>query len=91
MKAMHCYVTGLVQGVFFREGSARQARLLGLTGWVRNLRDGRVELYAMGEESALREMRQWLYEGPPGAEVDLLECRDDSELSEGLDDFRVLR
>jgi acylphosphatase len=91
MKAMHCYVSGLVQGVFFREGSARQARALGLNGWVRNLRDGRVEFYAMGEEAALLEMKQWLQEGPPMAEVDQLECRDNADLTESLNDFRVLR
>lgn len=91
MKAMHCYVSGLVQGVFFRESSARQARALGLNGWVRNLRDGRVEFYAIGEEAALREMRYWLQEGPPMAEVDQLECRDDVALAEGMNDFRVLR
>ena len=91
MMAMHCYVSGLVQGVFFRESSARQARVLGLNGWVRNLRDGRVEFYAMGEETALLEMKKWLWEGPPIAEVDQLECRDDAALTEGLNDFRVLR
>jgi len=91
MKAMHCYVSGLVQGVFFRESSARQARVLGLSGWVRNLRDGRVEFYATGREAALLEMKQWLLEGPPMAEVDQLECRDDVAVTEGLNDFRVLR
>jgi acylphosphatase len=91
MKAMHCYVSGLVQGVFFRESSARQARVLGLSGWVRNLRDGRVEFYAAGKEVALLEMKQWLLEGPPMAEVDQLECRDDVAVTEGPNDFRVLR
>jgi len=91
MKAMHCFVTGRVQGVFFRESSVREARSLGLKGWVRNLRDGRVELYAMGEDVALEQMRAWLEQGPPLAEVDLLECQETLEIQEGLNDFRVMR
>ncbi len=65
--------------------------MLGLKGWVRNLRDGRVECYAQGDEAALDKMKAWLNEGPPMAEVDLLECEDIIELQEGLNDFRVLR
>lgn len=91
MKAMHCFVTGRVQGVFFRESSVREATSLGLKGWVRNLRDGRVELYAMGDELALNKMKIWLNQGPPLAEVDLLECQESVELQEGLNDFRVMR
>jgi len=91
MKAMHCFVTGRVQGVFFRESSVREARSLGLKGWVRNLRDGRVEFYAIGDEPALNEMMIWLNQGPPLAEVDLLECQETVELQEGLNDFRVMR
>jgi acylphosphatase len=91
MKAMHCFVTGRVQGVFFRESSVREARSLGLKGWVRNLRDGRVEIYAMGEDAALEQLKAWLNQGPSLAEVDLLECQETLELQEGLNDFRVMR
>lgn len=71
---MHCYVSGRVQGVFFRAATREQARLLGLTGWVRNLPDGRVEVQAFGEEELLKSLRQWLKRGPDLALVLKLEC-----------------
>lgn len=53
----------------FRYSSRREAKRLGLVGWVRNLPDGEVELLAEGEASALAAFREWLDEGPPGAWV----------------------
>ena len=50
-KAINCFVSGRVQGVGFRMATSRQSKLLGLTGWVKNLDDGRVEVYACGEEN----------------------------------------
>ncbi len=66
----HFLVSGQVQGVFFRATTETAARRLGLTGWVRNLRDGRVELVACGEEARLKELEQWLWQGPPRARVE---------------------
>lgn len=66
----HFLVSGQVQGVFFRATTEATARRLGLTGWVRNLRDGRVELVACGEEARLKELEQWLWQGPPRARVE---------------------
>jgi acylphosphatase len=63
-------VSGQVQGVFFRASAESTARRLGLTGWVRNLRDGRVELIACGEEAQLEELERWLWQGPPHARVE---------------------
>lgn len=63
------YVSGRVQGVFFRASTADQARKLGLTGHAVNLRDGRVEVLACGEEDALSKLERWLWEGPPYANV----------------------
>lgn len=63
-------VSGQVQGVFFRASAEATARRLGLTGWVRNLRDGRVELVACGEEAPLQELERWLWQGPPHARVE---------------------
>ncbi len=65
----HVYIEGYVQGVFFRDTTRRRALSLGVTGWVRNLIDGRVEAVFEGEESAVRRMVQFAHEGPPGAVV----------------------
>jgi acylphosphatase len=66
---MHGYVSGRVQGVFFRQATAEQAERLELHGWVRNLGDGRVEVLFEGEESAVRKLASWLEQGPPQAQV----------------------
>ncbi|HHH36859.1 MAG TPA: acylphosphatase [Gammaproteobacteria bacterium] len=63
------YVSGRVQGVFFRDSTRREARALGLSGWARNLPDGRVEVLACGPPQALAALERWLWEGPPLAEV----------------------
>lgn len=63
-------VSGLVQGVFYRASAGEQAQRLGLTGFVRNTPDGRVELVACGEESRLAELERWLWKGPPAARVE---------------------
>jgi len=54
-KRIHAYYTGSVQGVGFRYMAQRTAESLGLTGWVRNLRDGRVEVECEGKDAALKE------------------------------------
>ncbi len=71
---MHCFVEGQVQGVCFRMETERQALLLGLTGWVKNLPDGRVEVLACGEQQQLDQLRDWLKKGPGMARVLKLEC-----------------
>ena len=62
-------VSGRVQGVFYRSSARDTARRLGLTGWVRNLSDGRVELVACGNDAALDQLHDWLWQGPPHAQV----------------------
>ncbi|WP_300618266.1 acylphosphatase [Dokdonella sp.] len=69
-------VSGLVQGVHFRASTRACAQRLGLTGYARNLADGRVEVVASGDEPALARLESWLREGPPAARVDAL-VRDD--------------
>ncbi len=64
------YVSGRVQGVFFRDSTRRRALGLGLSGWARNLPDGRVEVLACGAPQALAELEAWLWQGPPHARVD---------------------
>lgn len=70
---IHLFIAGLVQGVSYRVNAARMAEKLGLTGWVRNLADGRVELLAQGEEKALKSLLAWTHEGPSLARVDHVE------------------
>jgi acylphosphatase len=68
-RAFHALVEGRVQGVGFRYTARHEALRRNLKGWVRNLPDGSVELWAEGERRALEEYRAWLEEGPPGAWV----------------------
>jgi acylphosphatase len=66
-------VSGRVQGVFYRSSTQQYARKLGLCGWVRNRRDGRVELLASGSEEKLDELENWLEIGPEYAKVTNIE------------------
>src|SRR5690606_19408881 len=70
----HCYVYGRVQGVFFRAETEAQANRHGLTGWVRNLPDGRVEAAAVGPADRPDALCNWLRRGPAMAHVLKLEC-----------------
>jgi acylphosphatase len=71
MKARaHILVSGRVQGVFFRDHTRKWAGSLGLTGWVRNLGDGRVEVLAEGEREKIESLIGRLEEGPPRAMVE---------------------
>lgn len=69
MKAVHAFVSGRVQGVVYRQSCRQFARSLGLYGWVRNLADGRVEVWAQGDPEACDQLVDWLWTGPPGASV----------------------
>jgi acylphosphatase len=67
--ALHCYVSGLVQGVWYRDSTRRIAKEAGLCGWVKNLSDGRVEVLICGEKEKVYALRDWLWHGPPAAKV----------------------
>ena len=67
--ARRCWVAGRVQGVFFRASTARRAAELGITGHARNLPDGRVEVLACGAPEAVQALCDWLWQGPPAADV----------------------
>jgi acylphosphatase len=71
---LHYRVSGRVQGVFFRAGTRDEALRLGLTGWVRNSRDGAVEVLACGADDALAALERWLWQGPPSARVEGVEA-----------------
>ena len=70
IEAVHVSISGRVQGVWFRGWTCEQARQLGLTGWVRNRRDGTVEAVFSGAPDAVRRMIERCHEGPPAARVD---------------------
>lgn len=81
-------VRGRVQGVFFRYSTVEEARKLGLTGWVRNLPSGDVEIVAEGKRRDLESLWAWAQVGPPGARV--VEVREEwSEFSNEFREFRV--
>lgn len=65
----HYFVKGRVQGVWYRNETQQKARALNLTGWAKNLTDGRVEIVACGETAELDTFEEWLWEGPEQAEV----------------------
>lgn len=67
---VHIIVKGLVQGIFFRVGAKEKARQLGITGWVRNLDSGKVEIVAEGEKKKLEELVEWCNKGPSSARIE---------------------
>ncbi len=75
LKRIHLVVRGRVQGVYFRASAQREARQLGLTGWVKNRPDGAVELVAEGEEDQVKDFLAWAQHGPSTARVDKVETR----------------
>jgi len=80
-------ITGLVQGVFFRREMTDLAKRLGISGWVRNLPNGKVEALAEGEKERLDELIKFCHVGPPGAIVRKVEV----EWSDYSGEFRGFR
>jgi acylphosphatase len=76
-----CLISGKVQGVFFRASTREQALSLGVSGYARNLADGRVEVMACGEKDAVDRLRGWLTRGPAGARVTAIACETQENLS----------
>ena len=85
--ARHVSVTGRVQGVFFRGWMRDQAIELGVTGWVRNCPDGRVESHIEGDEAAVVQLIERLRRGPPAARVEDVHVWDVQTFD--FDDFEV--
>ena len=73
---LRCTITGRVQGVGYRAGAQKQAVKLGISGWIRNLPDGRVETLIYGEIPAVQAMQQWLSSGPLLAHVNHIEVEE---------------
>ncbi|OGT57715.1 MAG: acylphosphatase [Gammaproteobacteria bacterium RIFCSPHIGHO2_12_FULL_43_28] len=66
---IHCYVSGKVQGVWYRASTKTEADKLGICGFARNLPDGRVEVHACGERTKVMQLLEWLKRGPRLANV----------------------
>jgi acylphosphatase len=89
LKQVHMRAHGRVQGVFFRASAQREAKRLGLTGWVRNRKDATVELVAEGEETGIKDFIAWAQHGPSAARVEKLDVRWRSFEGEFFD-FRIV-
>lgn len=83
----HVFVSGQVQGVFYRSETAKAAQKLGVAGWVRNLPDGRVEAVFEGPQAAVETMVRWCHKGSPAASVSKVEVNYGQ--LEGLDRFQI--
>ncbi|GAA0682620.1 acylphosphatase [Marinobacterium maritimum] len=86
---VHALISGRVQGVWFRHFTREQAETSALTGWVRNLPDGRVEALLCGEEKAVRHVEAWLSRGPELANVAEV-ASTDAEYNEELIGFEII-
>jgi len=88
--AQRHWISGRVQGVYFRASTRQQAVQLGLTGYAKNLADGRVEVVAAGDAAALQALQQWLWRGPPAAHVTDVQSVEVDVGSDEYEDFRTL-
>jgi len=88
LKRIQVIVRGRVQGVYFRASAQREARQLGLTGWVKNRGDGAVEIVAEGEENPVKDFLIWAQKGPTTARVDGVDTRWQSYTGE-FNKFRI--
>jgi acylphosphatase len=89
IKTKHILVSGRVQGVYFRTSCVDIARKLGITGWVRNLPDGRVEIMASGGFGIIDDFLKWCAQGPSGARVENLSFED--KPAQTFENFTILR
>lgn len=87
MVRVRVLISGMVQGVFFRQATAEQARRLGVAGWVRNRPDGRVEAVFEGSQDVVDQIVSWCRDGTPWSKVEQVEVT--AEEPEGLDAFRI--
>lgn len=90
-KTTRYLVSGRVQGVAFRYWTRETADRLGLSGWVRNLPDGRVEVLAQGDEEAMAKLDRALLQGPPLSRVDGLERFEEPGADETAGGFAIRR
>ena len=87
-KCVHVFVTGRVQGVFFRQATKVIAIKNNVTGWVRNLDDGRVEILIEGENKSVGSVIEWCNYGPANSRVDNIEVNNEDH-SDKFESFEV--
>ena len=87
-KRIHIFVTGRVQGVFFRQSTKVMAIKNNVKGWVRNLDDGRVEIVAQGETQDIDNLAHWCKTGPANSRVDEFELSEENVTDE-FENFEV--
>ena len=88
MVRRHLLISGVVQGVGYRWSCQRAAKGIGVTGWVRNLPDGRVEVVAQGTKEQVEQLIQWCYRGPEEARVSDIAVADE-ETAGDFQDFGI--
>lgn len=76
---VHVFIKGKVQGVFFRKNTKNKADELGISGWVKNLADGRVEAVFEGEKNKVKKMIDWCYKGSSASKVEKIEVNKQKE------------
>jgi len=88
LKHIHVYISGKVQGVYFRAETQRAAVGFNLTGWVRNMVDGRVEACFEGKDENIDKMIEWCHIGPPAARVEEV-LTDEEPYTDEFHDFSI--
>ncbi|KYK22878.1 acylphosphatase [Thermoplasmatales archaeon SG8-52-2] len=88
ISSVHVLISGRVQGVFFRANTKQQAEMLGLSGWVRNTKDGKVEAIFEGEEEGVDQIIKWCHKGPSLSKVEKVDVKKQVPTNE-YDDFSI--
>jgi acylphosphatase len=89
MKTIHLLVKGKVQGVFYRATAKKIAESFGITGWIKNTKDGNVEATAYGDEEALNAFINWCKKGPDKAKVEEIVIT--GKEPQSLNEFSIIR
>lgn len=87
---VHVFISGRVQGVFFRQNTKNKAKSLGVAGWIKNLSDGRVEAIFEGEKDKIEELIGWAKRGPMFSRIDGVEVIKEGYQGE-FKDFEIMR
>lgn len=89
IKRYHLFISGKVQGVWYRQSMLQEAIKLGIKGWVKNLSDGRVEAVIEGDEKSLEKLISWCHIGPPNAIVGKVEVFEEP-VTQDFFSFKIL-